>query len=129
MTVMAAKTGLSVEQYQQLSFAAREVGVSHEQLDAALGMFAKNIGLAAGGTGSARKAFDELHLSVRDAQGNIKSEADLFEQFAEKISHVKDPAERAKLAVEAFGRGGDQTSEKSKVSGMDTLVRGLNARP
>lgn len=52
------------------------------------------------------KAFDKLGIKITDSAGNLRPALELFDEFSEKFSKLKDGAEKSGLAFDVFGRGG-----------------------
>lgn len=81
---MSARTGASVETLSGLKFATEQAGGTMQNLESALRTMAKK---GTGGPGTLEERFFAL---------------------ANQIAAVSDPAEQAKLAMEAFGKSGAQ---------------------
>lgn len=98
--------GLNVEKFQALSFAAAQAGVNAAGFEQAMGVLARTLGDAAVGGGEAQKKFSAWGISVRDAQGQTNDLNNVLEQIAQRMQATVNPAERAALANEFFGRSG-----------------------
>lgn len=79
---MAARLGISAQSLAAFQYAAKQSGSSVETLNRSIGLMLKNV------------------------ESNGKTTEQLFLSFADKIAAIKDPAERAKLAMETFGKSG-----------------------
>ncbi len=66
----------------------------------------KNVGQAAMVGGPAADALDRLGLSVKTIAGESADQA--FKDIADGIAGVTNPAERARLAVDIFGKSGQK---------------------
>ena len=100
------KTGLSIESFSRLEFAAKNAGVGTEQLASGLEKFAKAAEAATKpGTEQAR-AFAAIGVSVTDASGQIKPMEELLDEVADKFASYKDGAEKTALAQVLFGKSG-----------------------
>jgi hypothetical protein len=108
MSKLAQQTGTTVESLSALSYAAKLADVSNEELGAALVKLTKNMSDAANGTGEAVKGFDALGISVKNADGTLKSSDQVLTEIAEKFAGFKDGAEKTALAVNLFGKSGAQ---------------------
>ena len=107
----AEKAGITAEQLQVLRFAADQNGSSAEALDKAMLRLNTSIGEAGrvalglqGGTSKAGDAMKALGINVLDAGGNVRSSAELFPELIDKLAAVQNPAERAALAAQIFGK-------------------------
>lgn len=102
----AQRLGVNVERLQELQHAARLSGASNEDLETGLRNLNRRLGEAAAGQSEAVKLFDDMGISVRGAGGQLRDTGDILGDFADRIAATASPAERVRLAVEAFGRSG-----------------------
>ena len=121
-----AKTiGITVEKLQQYTFAAERSGVSTSEMVKGLQQFNKFVGQAARGTGTAKKAFQDLGISLRDGNGNLRTQDALIREFVETLSTIENPMMRAGLASDVFGRAGVKLLPMMAggAEGMDQLMK------
>jgi lambda family phage tail tape measure protein len=64
----------------------------------------KNVGEAASGNETLQKSFRTLGVFVTDANGNLRNTGDILRDVIGRLAAIEDPATRAKLAVEFFGK-------------------------
>lgn len=102
----AQAIGISIEAYQGLSFAASTAGVEQEGLTGALTKFNKTISQAAAGGKKQSEAFADLGLSVRDANGDLKTADGLLLEVADKFQGYADGANKTAIAQDLFGKSG-----------------------
>ena len=99
--------GVSVESLQAYRYAAELAGVSNDKFDTSLAKLSRSIGeTVTKGVGAAADAFEVLGISVQNADGSIKSTEAVFEEFADKMQGMTDPAIKVSLAMDLFGRAG-----------------------
>lgn len=104
---LAEKTGASVRDLQAWGDAAQRAGASPEDLANSLGRLNNNIRDAAtGGNNDLADLFRRLRISMRDADGNIRSAADVLPQLADGFMRNEDPTRRTAMAMALFGRAG-----------------------
>ena len=103
---VSIQTGIAVEELEILQFAASQAGVGTDQLNAAVQKFSINVGKAEDGTKLQADAFESLGVSIKDASGNLKGQSTLFVEVADAIANVEEPAVKARLASDLFGRTG-----------------------
>ena len=103
---MSIQTGIAVEELEILQYAASQTGVGTDQLNAAIQKFSINIGKAEDGTVAQLDAFKALGISLKNNEGDLKDTSQLFVEVADGISKVEDPATKAKIASDLFGRTG-----------------------
>lgn len=96
--------GIQTEALAGLQFAANITGVSTEGMNKALGKMLKTISDADVGLSTAKRAFDELGLSVSEIK-----QLDAEQQFAviaDAINGVGNQADKTRIAMDIFGRSG-----------------------
>jgi TP901 family phage tail tape measure protein len=108
MTVAAQRTGTSVEAFQELAFAAKDVGIEASDLEHSLVLMSRAAFGASEGSGEMGAAFKKLGVQVKDADGHIRPTEELLTDFAEKFKELPDGPEKTALAMRAFGRSGAQ---------------------
>lgn len=100
----AVRTGLSIQSFAELAYAAEQSGASVEELDNAIGRMQANLVDAAEGTGDAVAAFERLGISAESLRGLTPE--DQFLTIAERVGSIEDPTERAAVAMDVFGKAG-----------------------
>lgn len=103
LITLSSQTGLSVERLQELQYASELVDVSIDQIADALKSMISTMKDATSGTGDAAEAYKRLGVRVTDAQGNLRDSNEVFEEIIRRLSEVKNPTERAALAMKIFG--------------------------
>jgi len=97
-------TGLSTDTLQEFKNVAAVAGVDFEGLVGTLTRFQGRLKLIdQDGTASA-EAVKRLGVSVRDANGELRSADDLFPEFIGALNQIEDITERNSIAQEVFGR-------------------------
>jgi hypothetical protein len=104
----ANSLGLTTTQLQELQGAAVRAGLRTEQFGAAMQRFQQSAEAAAQGTGAQAEAFHKLGIKVKDGHGGIRSTNDLMDDLAVAFDKVEDPARRAAMAHDLFGRSGSR---------------------
>ena len=97
---------LTVEQYTALSFAADRSGVSNEKLKTGLRGLQVQLEGAARGTGEGLVWLEKLGISAVDAEGRVRSAADVLPELAEGISQLDSKGERASAMMRTLGESG-----------------------
>jgi hypothetical protein len=103
---LAERVGVSFQFIQVLDAAAKASGSSVESLGGAFNKFLRSLGDARNGSKAAADAFRTLGISSDDLQ--TKSPEELFRQMARAISGITDPADRASVAMDLFGKSGTE---------------------
>jgi len=105
---MSQKTGVSVEMLTSLELAAKQNGVSMDQLATSIRMMYRSMNEAAEGTKESADAYKRLGVNVRDASGKLKSGNEAFLEVADAVAKIQNPAERSAMAMKVFGRAGSE---------------------
>lgn len=100
----AQKSGLAAEAASELAHAARMTDIDLGALSSGVKFMQRTISEAASGSKKDAQLFDVLGISL-DRLRELTPDQQ-FEQLAEQISRLKDPADRTRAAMELFGRAG-----------------------
>lgn len=100
------KYGIAVEELSALAYAGKLADVSFEALGTGIKKLSVNMADTAAGTGEAKDAFKALGISVKDADGNLKSSDQVMNELADRFSRIEDGAGKTALAVKIFGKAG-----------------------
>ena len=98
------RTGASVEALSELEFAASRAGLQLDGLEVGLRKMQKTVGEAAMGSASASEALGKLGLTAADLTKLAPDQQ--FELLADRLDQIRDPALRAAMAMEIFGKSG-----------------------
>lgn len=104
----AQSTGIAVSALSEYEHIAALAGISSESFTTSIARLNRNLLEASAGTGEAQKAFAALGISVRDANGNLKTADQVMEEVAKLFSEMEDGAAKSGLAMMIFGRAGAQ---------------------
>ncbi|HUX16905.1 MAG TPA: hypothetical protein VMW52_10565, partial [Phycisphaerae bacterium] len=102
---MAKATGVGIEFLSGMRHAAELSGTSMDSVRQSLVFLARGAADTAEGTGAAAGAFQELGITVTNADGSLKGAQQLFLESAEALSQVDDETKRTALTMDIFGRG------------------------
>lgn len=100
----AIKAGIAGKQMSELAYAAKLSDVELGALSTSLRFMQKNLSEAASGGKTQKETLDALGLSISDLR-DLKAD-EQFELLADRISQLRDPADRARAATEVFGKAG-----------------------
>jgi hypothetical protein len=103
---MSKRTGVSVEALSQLSYAAEQSGVDMDELGNGIRKMQNKLGEAEQGNMEAAMSFAKLRISIAQLKG--LSPEKQFELIADRMSQLRDPAQRAAMAIELFGKSGTE---------------------
>lgn len=100
----AIKAGVSGNAISELAYAAKLADVDLVGLSNSLKFMQVNLSKAASGAQEPIEALSALGLSIKDIKALAPDKQ--FELLADRISQLKDPADRARAAVALFGKAG-----------------------
>jgi hypothetical protein len=101
---MSQRTGASVEALSELGYAAEQSGSDLTTLEGGLRKMQKAVVAAAEGSDSAQQTFRQLGLSASDLAHLSPDQQ--FELIADRLAKIQNPAQKAALAMEIFGKTG-----------------------
>lgn len=101
---LASQTGASTKALQAYKFIALENGVTNEQMQKGFAQLTKRLGEAKLGSDKMVTAFGAVGVSSRELASLTTDQAML--KIADAMSKIQDPAKRAALEVQLFGKAG-----------------------
>jgi len=110
---VSQQLGVTTKDLQVFRYAATQVGIDQETMDKGLAKLTKTLGDAKLGSTSATAAFGQLGIS--QAQIAKLDTGEAIRLIAERLAKVEDPAKRAAIEVDLFGKAGQK---------LDTLLSG-----
>lgn len=100
---MSAQMGVSTQRLQELQYAATASGVEVDQMVDSTQDLSEALIAAQDPTSDEAKAFRELGISTRDANGEARSSGDAWEEVIQKLSTVSNRTEQARLGQMLLG--------------------------
>lgn len=97
---------MNASQLQEFQHQAKLAGIETGALDASLKAANRNFSLAAMGTGEARKALEQMGVSLKKENGQFKSRNELLRESAEYFAKNAGSADNAGKAARIFGESG-----------------------
>lgn len=104
LETMAQQTGFSVEELQKFQYAAELVDVSLDDITSAAARLKRNMTSSSSGVVD---AFNKLGVSVRNADGSLRSSKAVFNDVIKALSQVENETEKDTLAMQLLGKGAD----------------------
>ena len=101
---LSKATGIAVETLGGIGFAASQAGTDLDGVAASLGKL--NLAIAKAGSGDKTVAgvFESMGVSIRDAEGRMRTADQVFAAVATKFATYADGPNKAALANELFGK-------------------------
>jgi hypothetical protein len=103
---MSKISGLSIDAFQKLSYAAKLSDVESESLAKGLKFLSRSMEEASQGSGDASKWFSIMGLSVKDSAGNLKPLDVMMKEVANKFESWEDGPRKIAIALALLGRAG-----------------------
>jgi hypothetical protein len=107
---LADRFGATTQEIEKLKFAADSAGVGLNQLGRGQQQLFSSLSKIRTGqintenVREAKLAFDKLGIGIEDLRS--KKPQEIFQEIAEKITKIKDPADRTAIAFDLFGKQG-----------------------
>lgn len=98
------KLGISAENYQKLSYAMERSGADVEDFKKGTMNITKELANMQNGVDGAGSMFDQLGISVQNADGSFKSTEDVLLSTIDALSNMQDETQRNALANSVFGK-------------------------
>lgn len=102
----ADRAGVAVESLSKLKFAAEQSNVNFEALAISVKKWQVTLSSAASGGKQASDALALINLKAADLKG--LSLEDQLGKIANQFQRIQDPADKTRVAVELFGRAGEE---------------------
>ena len=97
-------TGIATDKLQEYMYAAELVDVSVDTLTGSMTKNIKNMKSAADGSKSMCAAYDQLGISVTDANGNLRDSDEVYWEVIDALSKVENETERNALGMTLLGK-------------------------
>lgn len=105
---MSQKIGISREEYQELAFVCSQSGTDVNKLQGGMKTLTNSIDSAVNGGKTATAMFDKLGISVKNADGSVRSQEEVLNDAVRAMQGMEDGAEKAALATDLFGKAGTE---------------------
>jgi hypothetical protein len=105
---LAARLNVSTTELQRWRFIAEQTGLETTALTSSFGALARNVEAASHGGGPAVRDFRRLHVALRDGNGELRDQGELFADTVRALAGVEDRTRRAAIAQRIFSEGGTQ---------------------
>lgn len=107
LVTLSKQTGISTDQLQLYAAAADLVDVSVETMAKSQSRLKKTM-LTASEGGAVAEYFDQLGVSVTDANGNLRDSNDVFMETIAALGNMENETERDAIAMQIFGKSASE---------------------
>jgi len=97
LATLANQTGFSVEELQKMQYASDFIDVSMETMTGSITKLTKNMA-------SGSDVFDQLGISITDADGNMRDATDVWYEAVAALGEVENGTLRDQLSMDLFGK-------------------------
>ena len=104
LNTLSKQTGITTEDLQKFKYAADIIDVPLEAFTGSMAKLTRNMAGAKDGTGPAADAFKTLGVSVKDANGNLRDNEDVFYDTIDALGKVKSETDRDAMSMSIFGK-------------------------
>ena len=104
MSKAASKVGQSTEEFSKLVYAGSLADVQMETLVSTMGKLTKAQAAALESSSQQAKVFDALGISVKNADGSMRSSSDVLLDFADRFKQLGGSQEAIAAGFQIFGR-------------------------
>ena len=118
------QTGIAANTLQAYVNAGKLAGIEQATIDKGLRRLSQSMREADQGVATYSDSFNALGLSVRDSEGNLKSNEQVLGEIADRFADMPDGATKAAIAMEIFGRSG--ASMINMLNGGSAAIKELN---
>lgn len=101
---LAQQLGVTTDTLQAFRYAASQVGLSTDEMEAGLARLSRSIGEAADGSKSQIEAFNKLGVGILDSAGNVRSTEDVIRDIADAYANAGEKARVAAPLNDLFGK-------------------------
>jgi len=124
LITLSNKTGISVQQLQELDYAARFVDVSVETMTGSLNKMTRTMddardALSSGKLNDQAAAYKELDVQITNADGSLRNNKDVFYEVIDTLGKVTNETERDALAMQIFGKSATELNPLIKAGSTE----------
>ena len=105
---MSQKIGMSRKSFQEWDYIMSQNGGSVESLQMGFKTLTTQIEGVQKGSKDSINAFKSLGVSVKDSNGQFRSQDEVFNETIRKLQQIKNPTQKAMLANRLFGRSANE---------------------
>lgn len=119
------KLGISAENYQTLSYAMERSGASIDDVSKGVKTITKELADAENGVKGAGKQFEALGVSLKNADGSMKSTEDVLLESIDALASMENETQRNALAQQIFGKSASELAPllNSGADGISDLMQ------
>lgn len=98
------RSGIGAENLQRFKYAAEQSGATLEDIEKSAKKVNERLGEVAEGNEKSIEMFEKLGVSVYDAEGEMRSSDDVYNDVISKLADMGDTAEATAIGTDLFGK-------------------------
>lgn len=119
LNTLSKQTGLTTEELQKMEYAAKLIDVDTDTITKSMARLTKNMTST---SDQVKGAFDALGVSVRDQNGDLRNNQEVFNEIINALGEVENETERDNLAMQLFGKSAQELNPLI-LGGADALKK------
>lgn len=125
---LSAKTGISTQNLQEMSYIAEQTGTSLDTITSANAKVVRSMASAIKGGTDQAKVFDQLGVSLYNANGELKGSQDVFYESIEALGKITNETERDIASNALFGKSFQELNPliKEGTEGLNQMRKEAN---
>ena len=104
LATLSVQTGISTDKLQELEYMSGLVDVDVSTIARSMAKLTKNMSTAQKGTGDAAAAFEALGVNITTANGELRSNDDVFNDVITSLGSIENETQRDAYAMAIFGK-------------------------
>ena len=105
---MSQKMQMSRQTFQELDYVFSQSGANIESMSKGIVKLSKNISDADKGVGVGAKLFEQLGISVKDSNGQLRKSEDVMFDVISALQKIPDDANRSAIATQLLGKSASE---------------------
>ena len=101
---LSRSLGLTAGEFEKLEYAANRGGISSEEFSTSMKKFSVNVARAAAGEQKYRALFNAMGVSLKDRNGNLKTNSALMLEVADVYKKLTNAQDKNRVSSELFGK-------------------------
>lgn len=116
IVTLGKKTGMSTDAIQEWTYMAGLIDVEFETIEGATKKLVKSMDAARDGSKAQTEAFENMGVSVVDANGDLRDSTAVFNDVLAALRQIENPTERDAAAMEILGKSAQELNPLIEMS-------------
>lgn len=108
LLALSRTSGLTIESASKLAYASSQYGVTAEDLSRNIGVLSRNLSTLQKDSDSTTNVFNRFKIAVEDGSGKLLPTDQILMNIADRFKSMPNGVEKTGLAMQIFGRSGQQ---------------------